>query len=52
MPTMFSLFKVDPYLVGVVVADGLWLFSCFWNGLTVFGRKNYGFTAPLFLNGF
>ena len=26
--------------------------SCFWNGLTVFGHRNDGFTVPLFLNGF
>ena len=26
--------------------------SCFWNGLTVFGRKNDGFTVPLFLKSF
>ena len=32
--------------------DGFAVSSCFWDGLTVFGSKNDGFTVPLFLNGF
>ena len=32
--------------------DGFAVSSCFWDGLTVFGSKNDGFTVLLFLNGF
>ena len=38
--------------MGDVGADGLRFLAVFWNGLTVFGRKNNGFTVPIFLNGF
>ena len=38
--------------VGVVGADGFAVSSCFWNGLTVYGRKNDGFLVPLFLDRF
>ena len=29
MPTMFSIFKIELYLVGVVGADGLWFLAVF-----------------------
>ena len=32
--------------------DGFAVSSCFWDGLTVFGSKNDGFTVPFFLKGF
>ena len=38
--------------MGVVGADVFAVSSCFWNGLTVFGRKNDGVLVPLFLDGF
>ena len=37
---------------GVVGADSCAVSSRFWNGLMVFGRKNDGFSVPLFLDGF